>query len=222
MRTLLIPDIHNNIDAVDLIIKKENADNIVFLGDYFDNFGDGVESAIHVAEWLKKSMRESNRIHLLGNHDNSYRNIGYMCSGFTPLKKFAIDKVGVNLNDLKHFTMVDDWLCTHAGLTKKFYKHYALKKEKPVEMLERFVSDKMLRETLYGASQLRGGYDIPGILWCDSREFEPIPKLKQIFGHTPADEVRILNNNYCLDTALHHYAIYSNVTKKLIIKTVSH
>lgn len=219
--TLIIPDIHTKFVIAELIIEKEKPDKIVFLGDYFDNYDDGVELTIQTAEWLKNSMLKSNRIHLLGNHDNSYRVPSkYACSGYQPIKAMVINnKVKVDLNKLKHFTIVGDWLCTHAGLTKGFYKQYSKNKETPIEMLERMSNDEKMHESLYSVSSLRGGYDEnPGIIWCDSREFEPIQKLKQIFGHTVSDEVRSQGDNHCIDTVLHNYAVYNDKTKELLIK----
>ena len=35
-RTLILPDVHNNFGLAETIIEKENADEVVFLGDYFD------------------------------------------------------------------------------------------------------------------------------------------------------------------------------------------
>ncbi|HEX4809390.1 MAG TPA: hypothetical protein VH325_10695 [Bryobacteraceae bacterium] len=44
-----------------------------------------------------------------------------------------------------------------------------------------------------------------GILWCDWNTFEPVKGMRQIVGHTPADEVRYNRGDVCLDTHLHHY-----------------
>jgi len=42
MRTLIIPDIHNHIENADYWLTNEEYDRVVFLGDYFDHFGDDV------------------------------------------------------------------------------------------------------------------------------------------------------------------------------------
>ena len=62
-KTLIVPDIHNKIDIVDEAIEafKTSVDEIVFLGDIFDDFGDTLQDAKDSAIWLK------NRLHLPNN-----------------------------------------------------------------------------------------------------------------------------------------------------------
>ena len=123
-KILIIPDIHNKYDIAESIIHKENPDNVVFLGDYFDSFYDTLEKTEQTAEWLKDSLQKENRIHLLGNHDLSYLDSNYHCSGFSENKLFTIKKTSVNLTKLQHYCWVGDWLCTHAGLTRDFFSVY--------------------------------------------------------------------------------------------------
>ena len=60
-KIILIPDIHNDYFTAEKIIKKENPCNVIFLGDYFDDFDDTVQDAINTAKWLKKSLKQKNR-----------------------------------------------------------------------------------------------------------------------------------------------------------------
>ena len=71
-KTIIISDIHNDYFTAEKIIKKENPDKIIFLGDYFDDFDDTVKDSENTAKWLVKSLKQENRIHLIGNHDLSY------------------------------------------------------------------------------------------------------------------------------------------------------
>ena len=52
--------------------------------------------------------------------------------------------------------------------------------------------------------------DCGGIVWCDYEEFEDLPGVKQIFGHTAEEFVRQTNQHICIDTYLRHYAIYED------------
>ncbi|KAF6244438.1 hypothetical protein C6989_09210 [Nitrosopumilus sp. b2] len=52
-KTLIIPDIHNDYNTAKKL-SQENPHKIVFLGDYFDDFGDKVQDATNIAKWLKK------------------------------------------------------------------------------------------------------------------------------------------------------------------------
>ncbi len=214
-KTVIIPDIHTNFVDAEIIIEKEKPDKVVFLGDYFDDFDDTLEITEQTALWLKDSLEKPGRVHLLGNHDLSYINTSYRCSGFSEGKLYAIKKSGVDLTKLKHFAWVDHWLCTHAGLSDTFYKmqgeHVAIE-----NLLDVYPKDYTSK--LYDCSYFRGGSDpASGILWCDYSEFVDIPYLKQIFGHTKANHVRQTENHICLDTGLHHYAVYKN--NKMKVKT---
>lgn len=222
-RTLIIPDIHTRFGLAEAIIEKEKCDEVVFLGDYFDSFGDNYEIAHQTAEWLKESMQKENRIHLIGNHDLSYADPQrHMCAGYEATKDHAIAKVGIVWEQLWRWVWIDDWLLTHAGLSNEFYKMYSKDNEDIQKFLSRMYYEKETEETLYSVSAFRGGYDpSAGILWCDWREFEEIPKLKQMFGHTVGDIVRHRNNNYCIDTALNNYAVYDHKTEKMQIKDTS-
>lgn len=202
-KILIIPDIHTKFGIAETIIEKVEPDNIVFLGDYFDSFDDSMEIANQTAVWLKNSLKKQNRIHLLGNHDLSYLNSNYTCSGYEEAKLFAIKQTGIDLTKLHHYCWVGDWLCTHAGLTNEFYQSYNVENLSVENFLPYMIETN--QERLYNCSSFRGGRDAhSGILWCDYDEFVDLPNVKQIFGHTRGP-LRQTENHICLDTALHNY-----------------
>ncbi len=212
-KILIIPDIHTKFGIAETIIEKEDPDNIVFLGDYFDDFGDSMEIANQTAVWLKESLEKENRIHLLGNHDLSYLDSNHRCSGYEESKLFAIKQTGIDLTKLHHYCWVGDWLCTHAGLSGEFFKAYNYKNLHIGKFLDKMI--KHNKNRLYDCSSFRGGRDAhSGILWCDYSEFIDVPNLKQIFGHT-VGPLRQTENHVCLDTALHHYTIYKDEKLKI-------
>lgn len=209
-KTVIIPDIHTKFGLAEIIIEKEEPDNVVFLGDYFDSFGDNMEIANQTAVWLKESLEKPNRIHLLGNHDLSYLNRNYMCSGFTEEKFHSINQTGIDLTKLQNYCWVGDWLCTHAGLSYEFYKTFAGSGQNVSDFIETFSKDESQRFRLYACSSYRGGQDpYSGIVWCDYDEFVDIPDVKQIFGHTRGS-LRQTENHICLDTGLQNYIVYEN------------
>lgn len=230
-KTLIIPDIHTGVARAEAIIDDQAHDNVVFIGDYFDAFNDTLEETKQVAEWLKKSLQEKNRLHLLGNHDLAYLNQNHMCSGFTQNKLSVIKDSGIDLTKLIHYCWVGDWLCTHAGLSNNFYKFNTrcpseINKDEQVNV-NSFLDDMEGSdiERFYDVSFLRGGTcKFGGILWCDYDEFNDIDNIKQIFGHTKSDEVRHKHNlvedseHYCIDTGLKNYGLYDSVTNEMIVK----
>ncbi len=220
---LIIPDIHNDYFIAEKIIKKENPDKIIFLGDYFDDFDDTVQDAINTAKWLKKSLKQKNRIHLIGNHDLSYMtdNPNLKCAGYSIDKHKAIKEQGIEWNKLRmHYFIDEKWLCTHAGFSNDFLKQQSTKKSDSIQNVLDFskndlekIDDEDYTHPFFQVGFSRGGSnDVGGPLWCDYDEFVDIPGTNQIFGHTPNYIVRHhktkKSEHYCIDTKLNHYAVY--------------
>ena len=226
MQIQIIPDIHNKWFQAEEIIDKENADKIVFLGDYFDSIGDTLDTTHQTALWLKDSMKKSNRTHLMGNHDLSYFDSNYRCAGFSEGKLYAIRSTGLKLGRLNTFCWVDDWLCTHAGLSYEFYQFYNPLSYNVDTFLNKMMDDEEWTYKLFAVSNYRGGsWPYSGPLWCDYDEFKDIPGIKQIFGHTHDRNARWRKyddgaERWCIDTWLKYYGLYDTETKEMTIKKV--
>lgn len=200
--TMIFPDIHLRVEQAEKIIKHVCPDEVIFLGDYFDDFGDDPPSITEACTWLEYSVKQPNRIHLFGNHDlhYAYANRCFQCSGFADWKYWHIqDNLDRSVWDkLRHYYFLDDtWLLSHAGLHK-------LNLPKDIRVLYKdrkafhAAIDKFLAESVKEGFQKNGGWifragaarwgtqRVGGITWCDfNREFHPIRGLNQIFGHTP-------------------------------------
>ena len=150
MKIIIIPDIHTKYTEAEVIIKKESHTKVIFLGDYFDAFDDSPEIAYQVAQWLKKSLQNPHRIHLIGNHDLSYMSNGkFPCAGWDGAKQMFINKVKINWKMLYHYCWAGDWLCTHAGLSNEFYNAYNSLKSDVSDFLREYSLDHELRSRLY-------------------------------------------------------------------------
>jgi predicted phosphodiesterase len=222
MKIVIIPDIHNRIFEAEEIIEHSNPDKIIFLGDYFDSGDDTMEITHQTAKWLKDSLENPDRLHLLGNHDLSYLNTDYRCSGFSEAKLYTIRHAGVDLSKLQLYAWCGDWLCTHAGLSKTFLNHQSKLEDNEINQvtITGFL-DSMInknKNALYNCSNARGGWDeSSGIVWNDYDEFVDIPNIKQIFGHTHNVEVRKSGNSYCIDAFMKRYVIYETKTNQMQI-----
>lgn len=105
MKTLVIPDIHQNVRRVEQVLEQENYDEAVFLGDWVDSLQSPPEvSSFHdTCVFLRKLMldhpRHQDFIFLIGNHDIQYIHLNsrssrssvvaeraYYCSGFSKSK----------------------------------------------------------------------------------------------------------------------------------------
>jgi len=204
--SLIIPDLHHRWGQAEKIISNVGADEVIFLGDYFDDFNDTPEMVRETCEWLEASVKKPNRIHLFGNHDVHYAFTyrTFQCSGYEQWKYFIIhDTLPREVWDkLVWYHLLDDqWLLTHAGLHKhnlpdsikklrtdrpKFIA--AIKDHLDHSIKEGFkAAANNVGHWCFNAGLARWGMQkVGGITWCDfEREFFPIKGLNQILGHTP-------------------------------------
>ena len=244
-KTLVIPDIHLQWKKAEKIIAHEGADKIIFLGDYFDAFEETDNDNLITAQWLIESLGKPNRIHLMGNHDISYAipHRSYKCSGYSVYKDYQINSV-LKENDwkkLKLYTWSDGFLMSHAGVHSYFYEKYISSEKENEKMpsefkawLESICEDAMAdackhrpAAKILQAGMSRGGNElVGGIIWCDSREFTPIPGIDQIFGHTPGPKPRFIHSGelnspeYSTNLALDNYG-HSNYYAVIIDMKIS-
>src|SRR5688500_14181414 len=118
-RTLIIPDIHHQIAVVDAVLEREDHDRVIFLGDYFDDFGDTPEKARRTASRRQPRLGDPAMTFLFGNPDLPYLYsvAGLGCSGFSFEKREAI--LGVLGPDdwgaVRLHAWVDGFPLTHAA-----------------------------------------------------------------------------------------------------------
>lgn len=224
MKTLIIPDIHNKVHWIEPFLEKHTVDEIVFLGDYFDDFGDDATDAAKTADWLKHSLSQANRVHLLGNHDLEYiacpvdqngrARVGWMyCPGNTPNKRKAIRKI-LTPKERGKFKLLHEtqgFFLSHAGIHEDVFAHPLV----GYEHLHRdcFMALQHAFQGIYNpilrAGAARGSPQqvVSGILWLDwNYEFVPIEGISQIVGHTPDFDRTVReksapgSTNFCIDT----------------------
>lgn len=231
---IVVPDVHLKHHLVDEFLKSVTYKKIIFLGDYFDDFGDDPYQNEDTAKWLRESLHKENRIHLIGNHDLPYMfdGKGYFCSGYTDVKNKFINEIlkphdwrQLKLYHLEQINNVN-WLFTHAGFTRQWVTQKNA--DSPLNILlneeERFYNafDKgVIEYSMFSAcSRLSGGTSrVSGILWCRPREFAPIKDLNQMFGHTPTNindlqPIEMFTGNWAVDTHL-NYIITIDSTGKV-------
>lgn len=229
MKILIIPDVHTRHDIVESILEMHpDYDQVISLGDWFDNWNDTENQNRATAEFIKSKLDDPRWVFLYGNHDISYafNNRYTVCAGYTDAKYWAIKDV-LNPSDWDKFKFhhwVGDTLLTHAGLHKAFMsgvtgnlKDYLTAEETKAQMAMR----QSKKHWFYAVGRCRGGNDaFGGLVWCDANmEFIPINELTQIFGHTCQYDTRrplVIKDeesealNICLDSALRHYGVIEN------------
>jgi len=230
-KILIFSDVHQDINKLNKIISHESADINVCLGDWFDSFffnsdTDYKSTAIELREGF---LTKPNNITLFGNHDLHYffNNKYTYCSGYENSKRDIIkEALGKDINKVvdsfKWFVFIDEYLCTHAGLSNHFLPPTIQNNEDVYEYLDNQANDANIKirtdqfHWFYGAGKARGGTENKGgLVWLDfDREFAPIEGLKQIVGHTYRKNNRVTEwrntKNYCIDTNLSEWMTITN------------
>lgn len=212
MRTLVVPDVHEQVRVVRRILDEygpPHVDRVVFLGDIFDSFTPG--GAEETIDWFADAVQRDDYEWCLGNHDLPYIAPEglYACPGFRQAKWIMIHN-RVNIDRWRrraHLSIdVGRYLCSHAGYAPALL---------PARVQERgalryiYTAPSRLTHALLSIGAERGGFagDVGGPLWMDWDVLVDIEGCPQIVGHTPSKTVRQKGASYCLDTFLHHVGI---------------
>ena len=206
-KLLVIPDVHTHYAKVERLIGKyHKTHKFIFMGDYFDQFGDTPEINSSTAHWLKTVMgSEPDWVYLYGNHDMIYHpHFSCMCSGFSHAKKMAINQELTieDWNKLKYFHFENGHWFSHAGLTKYWFQH-PMSEAINVESVQRTVDDAVNKlkagnesNAVWAAGFSRGGNNIVGSLtWLDWRDMELISSMRQVVGHTPIKRITTISDD---------------------------
>jgi len=132
MKTIAIGDTHGR-DDWEKIVKKNAADKIVFMGDYFDSKDNKVSAAFQIYNFkniLQYKRENMDKVVLLfGNHDFHYisgdPNERY--SGYQHLHSIEISQVikeAINEGLLQMCYINDIYLFSHAGVTNTWLNQY--------------------------------------------------------------------------------------------------
>jgi len=182
--TIIAGDLHGKY-AVARELLEDRDQSIVFVGDYLDSFTIDVDTQIALLDLVLDACEtRENVVALLGNHELSYLDPkNNQCSGFNDYAYRAVqERVGLIRKHLRWYTVVDDYLVTHAGVARGWLPHELNTLDEAVEYIKVAPTEK-----LTAVGYHRGGcrYAVGGPLWCDAYfEFKPIKGIKQVFGHT--------------------------------------
>ena len=125
MKLVVIGDIHGRDIWKQIIAKEQDADEFVFVGDYFDSFRikgpDQINNFLDIIEFKKQSKVPV--ILLIGNHDYHYINSSETYSGFQHGASSAINfLLYENRKHLQMCYQMGDFLFTHAGVSYDWLK----------------------------------------------------------------------------------------------------
>jgi calcineurin-like phosphoesterase family protein len=230
MKYLIIPDIHERIGMLGRALRfADKVEKVIFLGDWFDSFY--AKMAEETAKWLSEHLDDDRYIFLMGNHDNHYcfNSSDFRCSGFKLDKSIVINSIltTIDWRKFKLFHHDGGWLFSHAGLHPKLWQQFGgsvagLQHQADLALDHAFNGGSATGHPLWGVGFSRGGWtSFGGINWLDwNHEFQPIPELRQVVGHTQGLEPRSREGNWCIDTNSSHVAIVDTEANTMTIKEV--
>ena len=179
-------DIHGHWDFLKQIPEVLDDHFWIFVGDIMDSFTQPLKYQVACLTQIRDWIDEGKAKMVAGNHDLQYVNKFHTCSGykadtFTRMMVYRDFILG-----LPPCILIDNVLVTHAGLHRTI--HDTLIQENPGCGIEELLIESA--KTVSGAAHQigiarGGGAPQGGIWWCDwSLEFEPVPGLNQVFGHS--------------------------------------
>lgn len=208
MKIIVIGDIHNNFVQAEVIHDKyQDTHKIIYVGDYFDNFGDSAIDADQTARWVKRTLDRPNTVMLFGNHDINYSHYAwsgdhqlYNCSGYTFAKDDAISKVLTEKDweKLKIAHKENGFWFSHAGFHPNWFADFNGLSDSVIESklkgIQIALETRSYSNELAAAGRCRGGaHRVGGLLWRDHNQesfdgsiwMEATNSFKQVCGHTP-------------------------------------
>lgn len=209
MSVIVISDVHAQIFWKKFAAKKKEKDRLVFLGDYFDNRGQGpwandeTENFLEICDFARKNP---DTVMLIGNHDWHYLPWDSEgCSGRNNMDLPIFRKALTDNLDLLNMVFVDrsgtvPLVYSHGGVCLDFMN--LAKAEKPEDLNSVWRENpEIFNWQPLGPngeiSRLDGDNTWQSPLWTRvySLYRDSIPGYNQVVGHTPVTEIRWLNGN---------------------------
>lgn len=235
MKLVAIGDIHGRDIWKQIVAQEQDADEFVFVGDYFDSFTvkgpDQYNNFLDIIEFKKQSKVPV--ILLIGNHDHHYYpgvdDSG--TSGYQTLMAPSIKYiVGDNKQYLQAAYQVGEFVFTHAGLSSEWLDD-SIKDWNVDNVVEKvnelfyyqpgkiaYRSYKQVGDQVYGA-QGYGNEAFQGPIWIRPSALMTAnkktlrKKIIQVVGHTPQDNIDIEGKStggryYFIDTLEYNQGQY--------------
>lgn len=200
MKHLIVGDIHGKVEVVERAL--DQADPVIFVGDILDSYDRPVADHDKCMRLIFDAIDAGKAQCLYGNHELSYLHDHMQCSGWNAATQAHV--TGGYQHSMaarfKHFLWYEpNILITHGGLDKTIWDEFQLSVAELPQTLTEWSRDT--HSPAYRIGYRRGGFSpAGGIFWCDfDHEFQPIPELVQIVGHTRGRDLRTNGTNYCID-----------------------
>jgi len=211
MKIIIISDIHGSDNWKRVIPYKDQFDKIVVLGDEFDSWTNKWPNQMDNAlDLIKFKTLNSEKVDLCwSNHATSYF-LREQCSGFQPERFIDIKEFyDKNQNLYDAIYIYDNWVFSHAGISKAWMKSCGIKNIRKINRLfrERPNYFRWVGPNGYGDNDNEGPFWIRPISLLKNS----IKKYHQCVGHTEGNDPRMLIQDKQIfvfaDTKNHDYFV---------------
>lgn len=202
MKYVFVGDVHGSVEFVERALAKEGKK--IFVGDLIDSWSRTCEEHMRCYDLVFKAIDAGEAEACFGNHELSYLlPAQHRCNGWSADRQelmyhydYAIRK-----RFQPYLFLQPDFLVSHAGITERLWSSNNLTIETLAQHLQQWWPD--LKSPIHRVGWARGGTSsYGGIFWCDYKsEFDPIPGLQQVFGHTAGKNIRKTgpSDSWCID-----------------------
>lgn len=210
MKIVALGDIHGRNIWEEIVKKENNADKIVFIGDYFDSregipTNEQIDNFKNILKYKKDNIDKV--ILLIGNHCFHYlKDAQEKYSGFQTLKFLEINKFlepAVQLGLVVACYTYENYVFTHAGVTNTWCENNNI----DVNDLSNSINKTLLENPSAFRFSMGINYDSSGDDVTQSPIWVRIPSLFKdmlsdkifVFGHTTLKELTIIDNMIGID-----------------------
>lgn len=215
-KIVVIGDIHGCNKWKNIVHMHPDANEFIFIGDYFDSFtrnhAECISNFKEIIKW--KESTDVKVIMLIGNHDFHYMSeCGGRYGGWSAWHAAEIGELlRVNKHHLQTAYQSGKYLFTHAGVSKQWYEANFQEAGNISDQINDLWSyDK--RPFNHSGMEMYGNYDGEGPMWIRPEALRRNPlndNIIQIVGHTHMHVIDYDDNHYFIDTLPYEYLAIEN------------
>ncbi len=200
MKYVFVGDVHGKVECVEAALAKDGKK--IFVGDFIDSYDRTTEDHKDCYDLVFDAIEKGEAEAIFGNHELSYiLPHKHRCSGWSPERQLLMTHYGPTITKLfkPYIFLKPDLLVSHAGICNTLWEDEMLTMENMERVLQDWWPD--VSSAMHYIGKYRGGSaPYGGLFWCDFNvEFDPVPGLNQIFGHTRGKGLRQNDNAWCID-----------------------